>query len=130
MNSERDIEEIRYGYRLVDFHHGKRTRRIRIHQIVAETFIGPCPPGKEVNHIDGNRENNDADNLEYVTPAENNRHGLCGIHSRAVLTPKDVKQIRKLKDQGARTKDVALQFGVTPATVCDVFKGRSWTWVK
>ncbi len=45
-----------------------------IHRLVANTFV-ENPEGKtEVNHKDGNRENNCADNLEWVTRAENMKH--------------------------------------------------------
>jgi hypothetical protein len=42
-----------------------------IHSLVAEAFIGPCPDGHEVLHIDGTRTNNCADNLRYGTRREN-----------------------------------------------------------
>lgn len=44
----------------------------RIHLIVCTLFHGPRPSLKhQVNHIDGNRDNNSADNLEWTTAAEN-----------------------------------------------------------
>lgn len=50
-------------------------KRLYIHRMVAETFK-PNPNSKnlEVNHIDGNKDNNHIDNLEWVTSAENKQH--------------------------------------------------------
>lgn len=39
----------------------------RVHRLVASAFLGPCPPGKEVNHLDSRRAHNFVSNLEYVT---------------------------------------------------------------
>lgn len=52
------------------------TMRIWLHRLVAATFC-PNPDEKEqVNHIDGNKENNSIDNLEWVTNAENQAHRI------------------------------------------------------
>ncbi len=47
------------------------TRQVRIHRLVAATFIGPCPAGMEVLHINGVRDDNRPENLRYGTRAEN-----------------------------------------------------------
>ena len=49
--------------------HGKPTR-VMIHRAVAECWLGKCPEGYEVDHIDRNSRNNDFRNLRYVTKNE------------------------------------------------------------
>lgn len=48
----------------------------RVHQLVAKHFLGDPPSSKhtQVNHIDGNKQNNKVGNLEWSTPYENNLH--------------------------------------------------------
>jgi hypothetical protein len=50
-----------------------------VHNLVMEAFIGPCPEGQEIRHLDGNPANPQLDNLAYGTSYENKldtiRHG-------------------------------------------------------
>ncbi len=61
---------------------GGKARRDRVHRFIAKSFI-PNPYNKKVvNHIDGNRQNNSVDNLEWCTYKENSVHaGLKGLLS-------------------------------------------------
>ena len=45
-----------------------------IHRLVALHFIQNPNNKREVNHIDGNKENNTLSNLEWVTSSENQKH--------------------------------------------------------
>ena len=47
-----------------------------IHLLVAETFIGKRPKGKEVNHKDGDKQNNAVSNLEWITHSANIKHSV------------------------------------------------------
>lgn len=62
------------GYFQVSLWKDNVGKRLYIHRLVAEAFC-PNPLNKpEVNHIDGNRQNNDSTNLEWVTSSENSYH--------------------------------------------------------
>lgn len=65
-----------YLYFQITFPDGTK-KRLLAHRLVAQAFI-PNPLQKtEVNHIDGNKLNNNADNLEWATPSENQQHALA-----------------------------------------------------
>lgn len=62
------------GYKVVGI--GKETKSRFVHVLVAKAFVDN-PDGKPfVNHIDGDKHNNRADNLEWVTALENIRHAI------------------------------------------------------
>lgn len=61
------------GYYIVVLSRNSKTKQVRIHRLVAEAFLDnpnnyPC-----VNHIDGNKLNNNVDNLEWCTHSHNNK---------------------------------------------------------
>lgn len=60
------------GYLRVKLCKENKVSKVRVHRLVAEAFIKK--PELEVNHIDGNKENNSVENLEWVTPRENKKH--------------------------------------------------------
>lgn len=45
-----------------------------VHRLILEAFVGPVPAGKQVDHLNGIRNDNRLENLEYKTPSENNRN--------------------------------------------------------
>lgn len=62
------------GYKVIPWaKNGKPSSRY-VHHLVAEAWLGPRPEGAEINHIDGNKHNNRADNLEYCTHSQNVKH--------------------------------------------------------
>lgn len=104
------------------------------HRLVMEAFVGPCPEGMQVRHLDGDYTNNDISNLAYGTPRENaedkQRHGTTvrgERHPLSKLTEESVALIRALYAAGDVTqRDLAEKFGVAPSLVSRVIKGQSW----
>ena len=70
-------------------------RKKYIHLMVSAAFIGPRPEGKQVNHIDGNKLNNDVNNLEYVTASENILHSYRLGLQKPWLKAEDVHDVRR-----------------------------------
>lgn len=64
------------GYLRVDLYNGQERKHMKVHRLVANAFI-PNPENKpQINHIDGNKNNNSVTNLEWVTDAENKSHQM------------------------------------------------------
>lgn len=73
------------GYLGVRLYKNNEGKTIKIHRLVAEHFI-PKEEGKEqVNHIDGNKENNKVENLEWCNQKENMQHSYkIGLRKNVV----------------------------------------------
>ena len=61
-------------YQVVLYKNGKK-KHIRVHRLVAQYFVSNPHNKKQVNHIDGNKLNNNFENLEWVSNSENTKHG-------------------------------------------------------
>ena len=113
------------GYRrVVLMKNGKQINAL-VHRLIAQTFI-PNPENKpEVNHKDGNKENNSVFNLEWCTHKENVHHAIetglkddRGTHSsRASCNEEKVKKIRSLISEGKRNEEIAKIIGVSKDVV-------------
>ena len=62
------------GYQMVSAGSGSSTNKQYVHRMLAETWIDNPNHYEQVNHIDGNKDNNSVENLEWVSPSENIRH--------------------------------------------------------
>lgn len=107
-----------------------------VHRLVAEAFYGPCPPGLECRHLDGNPENNNAYNLKWGTHRENSedtvRHGRTrkgSKHQAAVLCEADIPVIFRMHKEGVTVTQIAKDHGVSTRTILDAIEGVTWSHV-
>jgi hypothetical protein len=133
------------GYLRVSLNMPQRDRYI--HALVAEAFIGPRPAGMDVNHIDGNKSNNAACNLEYCTRKANINHAVgLGLinpglrplsvyargdsHANAILTESIVRKMRAdYVAQGGRRgfiKETAEALGVSQSNISMILGRKTW----
>lgn len=101
-----------------------------VHRLVALTWIANPRGLPEVNHIDGDKQNNTDENLEWCTSAENHQHakmtGLYGPHSRRKLSPGDAALLRERRSNGETVTDLARSFSIDRKTVYAIVAGRTY----
>lgn len=62
------------GYKKVSLCKNGIPKTIRVHRVVADAFLRKVEGKPHINHIDGNKANNNIKNLEWCTPVENMNH--------------------------------------------------------
>lgn len=112
-----------------------------VHKWIALAFLGERPEGNQINHIDGNKQNNKADNLEYCTCSENMIHafrtGLMkpkrgSLNGGSKLKEKEVIEIREYvknfpgKNYGRQA--LADKYRVSSAHIKDIVNRRRNVW--
>lgn len=106
-----------------------------VHRAVYETFKGNIPPKMDINHIDGNKQNNHISNLECVTRRENTQHaydnGLAygrpgSLNSMAKLTAEDFIVLCESLMEGATNDEIAQMFGIHPNYVSLIRHKKRW----
>jgi len=105
-----------------------------LHRLICEAFRGQCPDGYQCRHLDGDKSNNKADNLDWGTASQNNldkrKHGTNPGGERnpmAKLTQDAVAQMRKVRaERGMSYARIANLFGVSTMTAFRAVTGQSW----
>jgi hypothetical protein len=110
-----------------------RTKRF-VHRLVAESFIGPCTDGMQVNHRDGVKLNNAAPNLEYVTCAENHAHAVRtglkahgeGMASAKITAAQLLAVLGRYAAGALSAPEAARALGVTKEAFSCAVRGKTW----
>lgn len=119
---------------IVLYKNGK-TKMCKVHRLVLETFVGPCPDGMMCCHNNGMRDDNNLENLRWDTNIGNYQdsvvHGTAPIgerHGRAKLKWLEVLEIRRIVGLGFHKTLVSKMFKVSRSTINDIITRRIWAY--
>lgn len=122
-------------YRIRIYYKNQEISTESVHRLVGEAFI-PNPDNlPQINHKDGNKGNNNVNNLEWCTQSYNMKHRreVLGIKPEkkgedcnfSVLEELQVKRIPGLLLYHSASY-IAKLFKVAPTTITEITSGRSW----
>lgn len=139
------IEISRGGYARVGLNKNNKQKHFQLHRLVASAFV-PNPENKpQVNHIDENKLNNNAYNLEWCTHLENSNHGTKNkrVSENQIKECKTGKPIEMLDVNGniistyKSIKDASRKTGINISIINDrlhgrvksLYKGNTWRYI-
>lgn len=105
-----------------------RGKKCYAHRAVLEAFVGPCPPGQEGRHLDGNPKNNHKDNLAWGTKIqqwEDDRRIGKNRCKPIKLDAERAEEIRNLHGV-VTSREVGRRFGISHSVVLKIWKGKIW----
>lgn len=110
----------------------------KVHRLVLETFVGPCPAGHECLHADGDPTNNRLDNLRWGTRLDNRAD--MRMHAQLYrrrqggtwLSEETIREIKRdLAAEDRQTqKTLAQKYGVHVNTINNINRGFTHKWVE
>lgn len=130
------------GYSVVNLSKNGKIKMLKVHRLVAYAFVdGKSDERNQINHIDGNKQNNTAENLEWVTSRENIAHAFAtglkhGVsiqyfgenNSHCKLSDDQIKLIRDVREAYHCTYEkLAKMFGCGKTQIGRIIRGEQRT---
>lgn len=133
------VRQNQNGYAIITIRARNKTVTRLVHQLVLETFVGPCPSGMEACHFPyRNKTNNALSNLRWDTKVANaadrvaHGNGLAGDgNPRHKLTEAEVIQARATYLAGGISHaGLASRYGITSSAMGKIIRGAAWRHLK
>jgi DNA-binding transcriptional regulator YiaG len=125
------------GYLYTNISVDKKRKTIKPHRIVAKVFIQNIEKKTCVNHINGIKNDNRVENLEWVTHSENTKHAVKiglkkgkrnGTSHFCKLDKKQVEEIRNIYLKGNISQlNLAKLFNISQSQVSRILRKENWT---
>lgn len=124
-----------HGYLRVKLLKDKKEYPFTIHRLVGLAFL-PIIEGKnEINHIDGNKKNNNLSNLEWCNRSENMKHAdktglrimLKGQKNPKAKITDEIVRIIRMERKGIFQTEIAKEFNLKQQTVSKIINHKLWT---
>ncbi len=127
---------IRRGYQSVTLCKGNKKFPSNVHRLIAFTFLSKVKDNNVVNHKDGNKLNNNYENLEWVTRKQNQDHAYIVLgennkgekNGRSKLTKREVEFIRYIKKicPKLKGKQVSDFYKMADVSIFDIWNNKKW----
>lgn len=123
------------GYRYVTISLHAVRKNYYVHRLVAETWLENLNDLPEVNHKDGNKANNNINNLEWSSLQQNRDHAakndLIPHGERSAQSKLTEKKVIEILNAHKENPDVnrthlAKKYGIWDPQVCRIIKGKRW----
>jgi hypothetical protein len=125
----------RKGYKDVKLSRPSEVWTPKVHRLVLEAFVGPCPDGMECRHLNNDPADNRLENLAWGTKAENgadqSENGLKKGERQhtAKLSAFQVFMLRERPNYRGIIRDIAEEFGIHRLHAGRIRSGKYWAWL-
>lgn len=133
----------KFGYNRINLYIEGKRKNFFVHRLVAEAFVEGYKEGYQVNHKDGNKRNNYYENLEWVTPRDNQMHAFrMGLKKPVRNHENQSKRVRQFTKDGKfikeypSSKEIERETGFKRTNICAVCRkqkgiayGYKWSYV-
>jgi hypothetical protein len=130
---------LKNGYIIACLRKEGKGKYLLLHRLVASAFL-PNPNNlAQVNHKDGNKKNNNVENLEWVTPQNNiihafNNNLMHPAHGIKInvghFVEEDIRNIRLKASEGMSQRKIAAEYGVKQNAIWLILNCKTYKWVK
>ena len=124
------ISSFKTGYARVGLYDGKKSVSLLVHRLVATAFLPNPENHPQVNHLDGNKQNNYVGNLKWESTSDNQIHSqavLKNLNARANFkTTEEREAIIARAAAGECGASIARSLGVNKSCISRLLRGKTY----